>query len=166
MRVCSRAPWLHGAFPRFSATTSPSDSRPDASSRLLIPGESCRTRRLSERVSQFCGSSFSTRPLLSLRPVRQILRFVASLPVAGFPLLGGLATRCWFHEAVTSSPLSGLGLALSLSESSPLPWPGLSRPQRFARSVASPRRRAIRCCTNNFHHRYFSIDQNYRISLA
>jgi len=166
MPVCSRAPWLHEALPRFFATTSPSDSRPDVSSRLLIPGEPCRTRRLSERVSQFCGSSFSTRPLLSLRPVRQILRFVASLPVAGFPPSGGLAIRYGFHEAVTSSPLSGLGLELSLSESSPLPWPGLSRPQRFARFVASPRRRAIRCRTNNFHHRYFSIDQNYRISLA
>ena len=63
-------------------------------------------------------------------------------------------------------PSSGLGLAPSSSGGIAPPSPGLSRPQRFAGFVASTRRSATRCPTDNLHHRFLSFDQTcYRYWL-
>ena len=107
------APW---ALPHFIATTGPSDSHPSIPVRLLIPGGTCRTRRLLEWVSQPSFAVLSARALSSHpdRPDRCVCPF---FPVGtGFTISGRLATGvCLCNEADSSSPLAGLGLALSSS---------------------------------------------------
>jgi len=100
---------------RFPATMSLSDSRPEPPSGYVFPHEvglSC-----SAGSPRFLGRSFHARCPLSPRQVRRLLAPIPSPSIAGFRILGRLATHSLCNEAEPGS--LALRLACSPREASP-----------------------------------------------
>jgi hypothetical protein len=100
---------------RFPATMSLSDSRPEPPSGYVFPHEVGLFR--SAGPPRFLGRSFHARCPLSPRRVRRLLAPISSPPIAGFRILGRLATPTLCHEAEPGS--LALRLACSPREASP-----------------------------------------------
>ena len=91
--IFSRVPSLHGHYP-FPRYYGPLRLPASASSRLCFPRD-CRASAATSRAAgypRFLDGSFPARCPHSPRKARQVLLPVASPPVSGFIISGGLAT--------------------------------------------------------------------------
>src|SRR5450432_4390347 len=141
MHVFSKAPWLHGRYPASSlvwASPTPfSAATPVMSSRRTLVA-------FAPTLEGLPGSSadLSTRaaPNHPEKPGRCLP--VASPPVSGFILVGGLATFVFPNEAESGS------LALRLA-CSPIP--------HLARSISRPALAGLHVRTGNLHGELLSV---------